>query len=173
MCNSCGDKWTSGILGPLVAPSASNKDKEADEKDENDAATAPGVTDEHADSKTTGSKVLEADKTVVVDPALNTDPKPIPAPVPDQPTEISVPARVSDTHPDQRNDPTVAGNADADADNAQTSSNDAVNDTQTQKTEIIRTEGDDAMDVDPPHSLQVDPEQTGVKVPNPTVDTTD
>lgn len=170
MCNSCGDKWTSGILGPLVAPSASIRENEPNDKDEDDASNPAGATGDGVDSKTIDpAKIVEANSTNNVDPVLTTDPKPTPAPVPDQPTEISVSAGVGEKT--QRNGPSPAGNSDADAGNARHGSTDVVDNAQTHEAGIIRMVGDDAMDVDPPHSLQV--EQTDVTVPTQTVDTTD
>ena len=46
VCNSCGDKWTSGILGPLAAPSAANKDN-----NENEAEAPTKGDDKAKDSK--------------------------------------------------------------------------------------------------------------------------
>lgn len=148
VCNSCGDKWTSGILGPLVAPASTSKDEKGKDTDAapeklNDTLDPNPIQVDGAMEPGTENVPTATKSTTLADPAQSS---PL-APTDHQPEE---PNRSSDTLDNRGNVP---------------KSEELGMGPNTSVVPISGKGREDIMDVDPPHSLQIDGEQTGVAVP--------
>jgi hypothetical protein len=144
VCNACGDKWTSGILGPLAAPSAAKKDDEQNDVEQSADKISDGAEQKTAEQQESTEPSTE-ENCIVVEPKSSAIVR----------EGVSHPSTTVDEvprQPEQRNQ--------------QHKTNDTVHISSPRNADTGQAEGGDRMDVDLSHSLQIDREQSGVSVPH-------